>query len=193
MWLLMGVGLLTKFVVVPLYAVWWLFRVRALMDRQVVASRRTAVTNAVRGSVLDLVAPLAVAVTLRLPFGIDNVLRETVLFNLRLGDRDELTTFYPNVLSGTLEWVGISWLYPALAVAALAVSVLTALRMDSIASMFIVTIVFLLVAPTPEPQYTPVVVMLLVALIAVRQPVVPAVHVATPNTAPPPLCGHRAL
>ena len=179
MWLLMGVGLLTKFVVVPLYAVWWLFRVRALMDHQVVASRGTAVTNALRSSVLDLVAPLAVAVTLGLPFGIHNVLRETVLFNLRLGDRDELTTFYPNVLSGTLEWVGVSWLYPALAVAALAVSVLTALRMDPIASMFIVTIVFLLVAPTPEPQYTPVVVMLLVALIAVRQPVVPAVQLDT--------------
>ena len=187
MWLLMGVGLLTKFVVVPLSAVWWLFRVRALMDHQVVASRRTAVINALRGSVPDLVAPLAVAVTLGLPFGINNVLRETVLFNLRLGDRDELTTFYPNVLSGTLEWVGISWLYPALAVAALAVSVLTALRMDSITSMFIVTIVFLLVAPTPEPQYTPVVVMLLVALIAVRQPVVPAVHLATAQSAPPPL------
>ncbi len=174
MWLLMGVGLLTKFVVVPLYAVWWLFRVRALMDRQVAAGRWTALTRALRGSILDLVAPLAVAVTITLPFGIDNVLRETVLFNVRLGDRDELTTFYPNVLSGTLEWVGMSWLYPALAVAALAASVLTALRMDSTTSMFIVTVVFLLVAPTPEPQYTPVVVMLLVALIAVRQPVVPA-------------------
>ena len=102
------------------------------------------------------------------------MLRETVLFNLRLGDKDELTTFYPNVLSGTLELIGVPWLYPALAVAALAVSVLTALRMDPITSMFIVTIVFLLVAPTPEPQYTPVVVLLLVALIAVRQPVVPA-------------------
>ena len=184
MWLLMGVGLLTKFVVVPLFAVWWLFRVRALMDHQIVASRRTAVADALRGSVLDLVAPLAVAVTLGLPFGIHNVLRETVLFNLRLGDRDELTTFYPNVLSGTLEWIGVSWLYPALAVAALAVSVLTALRMDPITSMFIATIVFLLVAPTPEPQYTPVVVMLLVALIAAREPASAAVDPASAQTPP---------
>ena len=186
LWVLMGVGLLTKFVVVPLYAVWWLFRVRALMDRQVLASRRTAVTSALRGSLLDLVAPIGVAVTLGLPFGIQNVLRETVLFNLRLGDRDELTTFYPNVLSGSLEWVGVSWLYPALAVALLMASALTALRMGPITSMLIVTIVFLLVAPTPEPQYTPVVVMLLVALIAAREPVVPPGELAAVPSAPSP-------
>jgi hypothetical protein len=186
LWVLMGVGLLTKFVVVPLFGVWWLFRVRALMDRPVVASRPTALASALRRSLPDLVAPLAVAVTLGLPFGIDNVLRETVLFNLRLADRDELTTFYPNVLSGTLEWAGISWLYPVLAVAALVVSALAALRMDPITSMFIVTIVFLLVAPTPEPQYTPVVVMLLVAVIALREPVVPRVDLATAPSAPPP-------
>ena len=48
---------------------------------------------------------------------------------------------------------------------------LTALRLGPIASMFIVTIVFLLVSPTPEPQYTPVVLTLLVALIALREPV----------------------
>ncbi len=185
LWLLMGVGLLTKFVIVPLYGVWWLSRVRARMDRQVVTSRGTAVTSALRGSALDLVAPLAIAVALGLPFGIQNVLRETVLFNLRLADRDELTTFYPNVLSGTLEWVGISWLYPVLAVAAVAVSMVTALRMGPTASMFIVTIVFLLVSPTPEPQYTPVVLTLLVALIALREPVgSPVSSVAVPAAAP---------
>ena len=148
MWLLMGVGLLTKFVVMPLYAVWWLFRVRTLMDRQVVAAGGPLTAPAGQHSRPG--GPVAVAVTIALPFGIHNVLRETVLFNVRLGDRDELTTFYPNVLSGTLEWVGMSWLYPALAVAALAASVLTALRMDPTTSMFIVTVVFLLVAPPPS-------------------------------------------
>jgi hypothetical protein len=187
LWLLMGLGLLTKFVVVPLYGVWWLFRVRALMDRPVPANRRTAFTSALRSSLLDLVAPVAIAVTLALPFGISNVLRETVLFNLQLGNRDELTTFYPNVLSGALEWVGIPWLYPALAVAALAVSALTALRMGPMTSMFIVTIVFLLVAPTPEPQYTPIVVMLLVAVIALQEPVVQPVSLAAAPSAPPQL------
>jgi hypothetical protein len=170
LWVLFGVGLLTKFVVVPLYGVWWLSRARTLMDRPGAASRRTAVTSALRGSALDLLAPLAVAVALGLPFGIRNVLRETVLFNLRLGDRDELTTFYPNVLSGPLEWAGISWIYPVLAVAALTLSVLSALRMGPITSMLIVTIVFLLVSPTPEPQYTPVVLTLLVGLIALDEP-----------------------
>ena len=70
---------------------------------------------------------------------------------------------------------------------------LTALRMDPTTSMFIVTVVFLLVAPTPEPQYTPVVVMLLVALIAVRQPVVPPVPLSIVQSAsgsPPPLAAN---
>ena len=171
LWLLIGFGLLTKFVVIPLFGVWWLSRVRSLVVGQVVASRGAAVISALRGTALDLIAPLAVAATVAWPFGIHNVLRETVLFNLRLGDRDELTTFYPNVLSGTLEWVGVAWLYPVLAVAALAVSMLTAIRLGPTASMFIVTIVFLLVSPTPEPQYTPVVLTLLVALFALQEPV----------------------
>ncbi len=191
LWLLIGFGLLTKFVVVPLFAVWWLSRVRAQVDGHVVASRGTAVTSALRATALDLIAPLAVAVSLGLPFGIHNVLRETVLFNLRLDDRDELTTFYPNVLSGTLEWAGISWLYPVLAVAALAVSMLTALRLGPIVSMFVVTIVFLLVSPTPEPQYTPVVLTLLVALIALREPVrYPVSSIAIPSAAT--LAGSRS-
>jgi hypothetical protein len=184
LWILMGFGLLTKFVVVPLYGVWWLSRARAAMERARPARRRAAVVSALRGSALDLVAPLVVAVALGLPFGLGNVLRETVLFNLRLGRRDELTTFYPNVLSGVLEWTGVAWLYPVLAVAALAASALTALRLGLITSMFIVTIVFLLVSPTPEPQYTPVVLMLLVALIAHREPIVNPVPAFEPARPP---------
>lgn len=180
LWLLMGFGLLTKFVILPIFAVWWLSRVRMAMERARPARASAAVVTAVRANTLDLVAPLVVAASLGLPFGLGNVLRETLLFNLRLGRRDELTTFYPNVLSGVFEWTGLPWLYPVVAVAALAAAVLTALRLGPITSMFIVTIVFLLVSPTPEPQYTPVVLTLLVALIAHGEPTSQGGHAIEP-------------
>jgi hypothetical protein len=152
LWPGFGVALLTKFFVIPLFAA---FALRRLSWR----SWRAALVG-VAGPSLSI----AVALTLMLPFGVGDVLRETLLFNLVLSERAKLTTFYPNVLSGTLSWLGVPGVFPFLAVALLGAAVLWSRRLPLLEAAFFVSSVFLLVSPTPEPQYIPV--MLYLALCA---------------------------
>jgi hypothetical protein len=81
-----------------------------------------------------------------------------------LSERAKLTTFYPNVLSGTLSWLGAPAAFPVLAVLLLGAAVLFSRRLPLLPAMFFTACVFLLVSPTPEPQYVPV--MLYLALCA---------------------------
>jgi hypothetical protein len=158
-----GVALLTKFLVIPMFAT---YAVRRLSFR----SWRAFAAGA-SGPGLAL----AVATLLMVPFGVGSVLRETLLFNLVLSERAKLTTFYPNVLSGTLSWVGAPWAFPVLAVLLLGGAVLWSRRLPLLPAMFFTACVFLLVSPTPEPQYVPV--MLYLALCA-QLPAVAAPRVA---------------
>lgn len=139
-----GVALLTKFLVIPLFAA---YALRVLSFRS-----PGALLASLRGPSLAL----GLCVLLMLPFGVGNVLRETLLFNLVLSERATLTTFYPNVLSGTLSWLGIPGAFPVLAVLALAAAVLYSRRFSLLPALFFTGSVFLLVSPTPEPQYIPV-------------------------------------
>jgi hypothetical protein len=150
-----GVALLTKFLVIPLFAA---YVVRRLSFR---SWRAFAASAAGPG------LALGVATLLMVPFGVANVLRETLLFNLVLSERAKLTTFYPNVLSGTLSWLGVPGAFPVFAVLLLGAAVLWSRRLPLLAAMFFAACVFLLVSPTPEPQYVPV--MLYVALCAQLQ------------------------
>jgi hypothetical protein len=186
LWALFGVGILTKFVVLPLFAVWWWSTTvaRAAVartTRDALARRR-----AFRASTADLLAPLGTAFALCLPFGVVSIVRETFLFNLSLERRDDIATFYPNVLSGPLTWAGLDHVYPVIAVALLAGAVLAAPLLPQLTAMLVATTTFLLVAPTPEPQYVPVVMLLFVTALADRErrdTLAPRVH-APPSVTP---------
>jgi hypothetical protein len=146
-----GIGLMTKFLIIPLMAAyyWHKFDPRKL---------RSLVTIAV-----DTGIALATAVLVIAPFGVAAVFKNTILFNLVLKDRAALTTFYPNALSGPLEWLGLSGVYPIAAVIILALSVLAAPRLGLFPAMLTAAFAFLLVAPTPEPQYLPIILYLALA------------------------------
>jgi hypothetical protein len=148
---LFGLGLLTKFMIIPLMAAyyWNQFNPKSL---------RSLVRIGV-----DVSIALATCVAFMMPFGVAAVVKNTVLFNLILKDRAVLTTFFPNVLSGLFSWVGLSGLYSAAAVAALGVSVLIAPRLGRFPAMLTAAFTFLLVAPTPEPQFVPLVLFLVIA------------------------------
>jgi hypothetical protein len=158
LWLLFGVGFLTKFAVLPLFAAWWLAK----------ASRDGRAPGRRLRRAADVVVPAAVALALCLPFGPASVVRSTVLFNADLGERGELTTFYPNVLSGLAAWAGAEWLYPAFAVGALVTAIAVSRRMRPVAAMLLAATAFLLVSPTPEPQYVPMVVLLFLGALVER-------------------------
>jgi hypothetical protein len=161
-----GVALLTKFLIIPLFATYVLHRLPRRGWRSWAAWRACSVPIA------GTAAALLVALGLMLPFGVGNVLRETLLFNLVLSERAKLTTFYPNVLSGTLTWLGVPGAFPALAVLLLGAAILWSRRLPLAHALPFTGAAFLLVSPTPEPQYIPVIVYL--ALCAALHGGVPA-------------------
>lgn len=148
---LFGLGLLTKFMIIPLMAAyyWNQFNPRNL---------RSLVRIGV-----DVSMALATCVVFMMPFGVAAVFKNTILFNLILKDRAVLTTFFPNVLSGLFSWLGLSGLYSVAAVAALGGSVLIAPRLGRFSAMLAAAFTFLLVAPTPEPQFVPLMLFFVVA------------------------------
>ncbi len=150
---LLGLGLVTKFFIIPLAAVYYWQRLAAEKPR---GWGRVAV----EGSVTGLTALLVM-----LPYGPLNVVRSTILFNLVLKDRAVFTTFYPNVISGFTAWSGLDRLYPILAVLFLGAAVILSARKPVLKAMFWVSAVFLWVSSTPEPQYLPVMAALFLAAV----------------------------
>ena len=152
---LFGVGLMTKFLIIPLMAAyyWHKFDPKRL---------RSVLGIAAEGGVA-----LATAILIMAPYGIANVFRETILFNVVLKDRALYTTFFPNVLTGLFSWAGLPGLYPVAAVVILALAILASPKRDVYSAMLTAVIVFLLVAPTPRPEFIPLVIyIVLVAILA---------------------------
>jgi hypothetical protein len=146
-----GIGMMTKFLIIPLMAAyyWHKFDPRKL---------KSLVTIAV-----DTGIALGTGLLIMATFGIAAVFKNTILFNLILKERDVLTTFYPNVLSGPLEWLGLGRVYPVVAVIIFSLSVLAAPRLGLFPAMLTAAFGFLLVAPTPRTQYLPIIIYLALA------------------------------
>jgi len=148
---LFGIGLMTKFLIAPIMAAyyWNKFeakRLRSLIDIAV-----------------DSGIAVATAVLIMAPYGVVNVFKSTILFNLILTSRDTMTTFFPNVISGFFGWIGASGLYPVIALALLVLSVLAAPKLRPFSAMLAAAFTFLLVAPIPRSQFIPIVLYLAVA------------------------------
>jgi len=143
--------LMTKFLIAPIMAAyyWNKFeakRLRSLIDIAV-----------------DSGIAMATAVLIMAPYGVVNVFKSTILFNLILTSRDTMTTFFPNVISGFFGWIGASGLYPVIALALLVLSVLAAPKLRPFSAMLAAAFTFLLVAPIPRSQFIPIVLYLAVA------------------------------
>jgi hypothetical protein len=138
---LFGIGLMTKFLVIPLMAAyyWHRFDVKRLRSLLEIA--------------LDVGIALATAVLIMAPYGVKAVLENTILFNLVLKDRAVFTTFFPNVLSGLFTWIGHGEFYSVTAVVVLSLSILVAPKLNVFSAMMAAAFTFLLVAPTPRAQF----------------------------------------
>ncbi len=146
-----GVGLMTKFLIWPLAA--------AYFSAKLLRKGRGRLGPAIGGGALAM----GTSALIMAPFGIGAVLKSTVLFNTVLRDRAVLTTFYPNVLSGPLKALGLEAVYPIAAAAAVGAAVLAAPRLRLLPALLLAAFVFLFAAPTPEPQFLPVVLSLALA------------------------------
>jgi hypothetical protein len=138
---LFGFGLMTKFLVAPLMAAYYWHGFDPKRPRTL-------------GRIgIDLGLSLATAALIMAPFGLVDVFKNTVLFNIVLKDRAVLTTFYPNVLSGPLAWAGWSSLFPVAAVVIMAAAVLAAPKLRLFPALLLAGYVFMFLATTPEPQF----------------------------------------
>jgi hypothetical protein len=139
---LFGVGLMTKFLIIPLAAAYY---ANALGRRE---------ARKLLDVALEAGTTVGTALLLMTPFGIGPVFKNTILFNLVLKDRDALTTFFPNVLSGLMSWLKMGAVYPVLAVAIFAASVWVASKLNVFSALLTAAFTFLLVAPIPRSQFT---------------------------------------
>ncbi|MDI6845091.1 MAG: hypothetical protein QME28_03030 [Candidatus Saccharicenans sp.] len=140
-----GLGVLTKFLFSCIAITFYLWQLYTSLKKN---SQAELKQTALMISISFLVALMAI-----LPFGPLNVFKSTILFNLNPGERNLYTTFYPNVLSGPLYLIDKNWLYPPVAIGAFLLALWTVRKMSLFPAMLFVSTVFLLVAPTPEPQY----------------------------------------
>jgi hypothetical protein len=145
---LFGLGAMTKFLMLPLMAAYYAHGVDPKDSRSLARAG------------VDLAIALTTAVTVMAPFGVGEVVKNTALFNIVLEDRAILTTFYPNILSGPLAWMGLAKLYPFAAAVLLALAIVASRRLGLFAAMVAASYAFLIVASTPEPQFLPVVIFL---------------------------------
>ncbi len=173
---LFGLGLMTKFLIIPLMAAyyWHMFdrkRLRSLLDMGI-----------------DVAIALGTAVLIMLPYGVMSVFKNTILLNLVLKDRTALAWFWPGVLSGPMSALGLGRIYPFAAIGILAVAVLLAPRLSLFGSMLTAAYVFLLVSPTPELQFIPTIVLLIAAArfmtVEETAPIVPRVWKPAPELTP---------
>lgn len=148
---LFALGLHTKFIIMPLLAAYY-------WNRTTLSDFRSLARSA-----MELMAVLVVAGLLALPYGLKPVLDNTLLFNLILDDREMLTTFYPNVFSGLFSWIGYKTVYPEVAVAVLVAGIMLTKKLSLFSALLASCIVFMMVIPTPEPQYIPVILYVAVA------------------------------
>ena len=152
---LFGIGLMTKFLMIPLAAAYY---ANALGSRQ---SRKLP------GVALEVGMTLATTLLIMAPFGIGPVFKNTILFNLVLKDREAMTTFFPNVLSGLLSWLKLGAAFPVLAVAIFAVSIWVASKLNTFSALLTAAFTFLFVAPIPRSQFSPCLLYIAVAGIVI--------------------------
>ncbi len=139
--IVIGLGLSAKFFFIPLAATYyyWQLKLRDLKSWLQVGGQA--------------LLSLAVSWLLMLPFGPLNVINSTIFYNLNLGERNTYTAFYPNILSSFFYLIGQPRFYGLVAVLILFLVILFSSKLSLYTAFVLSGMTFLLVAPTPEPQY----------------------------------------
>jgi len=94
----------------------------------------------------------SIALVAILPFGLENIISATILFQGELETRDILTSFFPNVLSGLMYVIKIKAIYPVVAFLIFFAFLLVE-REPKHSRLFLGAILSMFLLPTPEPQY----------------------------------------
>ncbi|MCH8906733.1 MAG: hypothetical protein IH840_06560 [Candidatus Heimdallarchaeota archaeon] len=136
--LIFTIGLLSKFYMIPLVAVYYWHNV--IDQRQL-------------KYLVDAVVNLFLVVILLIPFGIVAVFESTILFNLDLDLRQESTSYYPNLLSIMIYLLKLKSLYLIIVVGTMFGSLMVTRRMELLKRITLILCLSLLIFPTPEDQF----------------------------------------
>lgn len=135
--LVMGLGFLTKFFfgIIAIFYGWNL-----------------ATKGQFRKLILEFGLGIAIALVCILPFGLENVISATIFFQGELETRDELTSYFPNVLSGFAYAMQIKAIYPIAAFLLFSAFLLVE-RETKASRIFLGAVLAIFLLPTPEPQF----------------------------------------
>ncbi|MCH8907520.1 MAG: hypothetical protein IH840_10560 [Candidatus Heimdallarchaeota archaeon] len=131
-------GLLSKFYLIPVVGLYYWYRI--------VEKRQFEY-------LIYGFANLLLVLALILPFGIYTVIDSTILFNLDLDVRGELTSYYPNPLSILFYLVDLKSAYAVTSVIIMFTAVLSTRNIELLDRLVVILSLSLLIFPTPEDQY----------------------------------------
>ena len=136
--LLMGLGTVAKFFMLPfIFVYFWL----------------NIIEKKYWSYIFDLAGTSIVFLLFTIPFGIWNVLYDAVFFNLNLTARAQVTTYYFNILSGLCYFTNTKFLYGPLVIVLFLGSVILTKKISFQKRILYISLICLLLFPTPEDQF----------------------------------------
>lgn len=136
--LAMSLGLLAKFFMLPFAAIYFVHRI---------------IEKHEWSYFIDAAVVLFIVLLITWPFGWFNVVRSTILFNLNLDVRSEVTTYYFNPISALFYFLNIKILYAPFVIIFFLTAALATRHLPLLNRIVLVSAFCLFLFPTPEDQY----------------------------------------
>lgn len=133
-----SLGLLAKFYMFPFAAIYFCHRI---------------IEKHEWSYFIDVAAVLFFVLLIIWPFGWFNVVQNTILFNLNLDLRSEVTTYYFNLFSGMLYFLNVKMLYAPFVVILFVIAIITTRHLPLLNRIVLVSVFCLFLFPTPEDQF----------------------------------------
>jgi len=133
-----SIGLLAKFYILPFVAIYFYSRI---------------IEKHEWSYFIDAVVILFIDLLIIWPFGWFNVVQNTILFNLNLDLRSEITSYYFNPISALFYFLNVKMLYAPFVVILFFIAIITTRHLPLINRIVLVSAFCLLLFPTPEDQF----------------------------------------
>jgi hypothetical protein len=131
-------GLLAKFFMLPFAAIYFLYRI---------------IEKHEWSYFIDAAVVLFIVLLIIWPFGLYNVVQSTILFNLNLDVRSEVTTYYFNPISALFYFLNIKILYAPFVIILFITATIVTRHLPLLNRIVLISAFCLLLFPTPEDQY----------------------------------------
>lgn len=136
--LIMGVGTVAKFFMLPfIFLYFW---------NSIIEKRKFSY-------IIDFIGVGMIFLVFTIPFGIYNVIYSTIIFNLNLSQRAHVTTYYVNIVSGFCYYAHLQIFYGLIAVSLFFMSVILTKNIPFHKRILYVSLITLIIFPTPEDQF----------------------------------------